>query len=95
MPPHIIMGYSLEEWLSLFSLFSIFIGALAWFVNVLIIKPLRSDIKNLSNQFKSFKDETKNDNHTLTEIFEDHEKRLIRVEDRIGIGINNEKKIND
>ena len=51
MPPHIIMGYSLEEWLSLFSLFSIFIGALAWFVNVLIIKPLRSDIKNLSNHY--------------------------------------------
>jgi len=87
MPPHIIMGYTLTEWLSLFSLFSIFIGALTWFVNVVIIKPLRSDIKELSNQFKSFKNETKNDNHTLTEIVEDHEKRLIRVEDRVGIGV--------
>lgn len=87
MPPHIIMGYTLAEWLSLFSLFSIFIGVLTWFVNVVIIKPLRSDIKDLSNQFKSFKNETKNDNHALTEIVEDHEKRLIRVEDRVGIGV--------
>ncbi|MBL3532069.1 hypothetical protein JMJ99_11860 [Companilactobacillus zhachilii] len=81
------MGYTLAEWLSLFSLFSIFIGVLTWFVNVVIIKPLRSDIKDLSNQFKSFKNETKNDNHALTEIVEDHEKRLIRVEDRVGIGV--------
>ena len=91
MMPHIILGYSLEEWLSLFSLFSIFIGAIAWFVNVVVIKPLRADIKDLSNQFKSFKDETQNADHTLTEMLENHEKRLIRVEDRIGIGINNEK----
>lgn len=91
MPPHIIMGYSLTEWLALFSLFSIFIGALTWFVNVVIIKPLRHDIKDLSNQFKSFKNETKHDSHALTEIVEDQEKRLIRVEDRVGIGVNNEK----
>ncbi|WP_125588554.1 hypothetical protein [Companilactobacillus jidongensis] len=84
MPPHVIMGYSLEEWLSLFSLFSIFIGVLTWFVNIVIIKPLRYDIKDLSNEFKSFKEETRSDNHVLSEMVTDHEKRLIRVEDKVG-----------
>ncbi|GEO59666.1 MULTISPECIES: hypothetical protein [Companilactobacillus] len=84
MPPHVIMGYSLTEWLALFSLFSIFIGVLTWFVNITIIKPLRYDIKDLSSEFKSFKEETKSDNHTLSEMVTDHEKRLIRVEDKVG-----------
>lgn len=84
MPPHVIMGYSLEEWLSLFSLLSIFIGVLTWLVNIVIIKPLRYDIKDLSNEFKSFKEETRSDNHTLSEMVKDHEKRLIRVEDKVG-----------
>ncbi|WP_363473668.1 hypothetical protein [Companilactobacillus musae] len=84
MPPHVIMGYSLTEWLALFSLFSIFIGVLTWFVNIVIIKPLRYDIKDLSSEFKSFKEETKSDNHTLSEMVADHEKRLIRVEDKVG-----------
>lgn len=92
MPPHVIMGYSLTEWLALFSLFSIFLGTLAWFVNVVIFKPLRSDIKDLSgefkdlsNEFKSFKEETKDENHTNSELLVDHEKRLIRVEDKVGM----------
>lgn len=84
MPPHVIMGYSLTEWLALFSLFSIFIGVLTWFVNITIIKPLRYDIKDLSSEFKSFKEETKSDNHTLSKMVTDHEKRLIRVEDKVG-----------
>lgn len=84
MPPHVIMGYSLTEWLALFSLFSIFIGVLTWFVNITIIKPLRYDIKDLSSEFKSFKEETKSDNHALSEMVTDHEKRLIRVEDKVG-----------
>jgi len=92
MPPHVIMGYSLAEWLAVFTLFSILIGILTWFVNITIIKPLRHDIQDVSHQLKSFKDETKQDNHDLSLIVDDHEKRLIRVEDKAGIGgFSNEK----
>lgn len=86
MPPHIFLGYTLAEWVAVCTLVSIFIAIITWFVNVSIIKPLRTDIKNLANQFKSFRIETKDENHELTEITRDHESRIIRLEDKNGIG---------
>lgn len=86
MPPHIFLGYTLAEWVAVCTLVSIFIAIITWFVNVSIIKPLRTDIKNLANQFKSFRIETKDENHELTEITRDHESRIIRLEDKTGIG---------
>ena len=86
MPPHIFLGYTLSEWVAVCTLVSIFIAIITWFVNVSIIKPLRTDIKNLANQFKSFRIETKDENHELTEITRDHESRIIRLEDKTGIG---------
>lgn len=88
MPPHVIMGYSLAEWVALCTLVSIFIAIVTWFVNVSIIKPLRQDIKNLAKQFKSFQEETKTDNHELNKMVRDHENRLIRLEDKTGMGVN-------
>lgn len=89
MPPHVIMGYSLAEWVALCTLVSVFIAIVTWFVNVSIIKPLRQDIKNLAKQFKSFQDETKTDNHELNKMVRDHENRLIRLEDKTEMGENN------
>ena len=86
MPPHIFLGYTLAEWVAVCTLVSIFIAIITWFVNVSIIKPLRTDIKNLANQFKSFRIETKDENHELTETTRDHESRIIRLEDKTGIG---------
>lgn len=86
MPPHIFLGYTLAEWVAVCTLVSIFISIITWFVNVSIIKPLRTDIKNLANQFKSFRIETKDENHELTDITRDHESRIIRLEDKTGIG---------
>lgn len=86
MPPHIFLGYTLAEWVAVCTIVSIFIAVITWFVNVSIIKPLRTDIKNLANQFKSFRIETKDENHELTEITRDHESRIIRLEDKTGIG---------
>jgi len=82
MPPHIIMGYTLTEWVAVCTLVSIFIAIMTWFINVSIIKPLRQDINNLADKFKSFQDETKDDNHELNKMVRDHENRIIRLEDR-------------
>lgn len=86
MPPHIFLGYTLAEWVAVCTLISIFIAIITWFVNVSIIKPLRGDIKNVATQLKSFRVETKEENHELTEITRDHENRIIRLEDKTGIG---------
>lgn len=54
MPPHVIMGYSLSEWLTLLSILSIIGGFFVYMVKTIIVNPLREDIKDLSRTIGEF-----------------------------------------
>lgn len=54
MPPHMIFGYSLGEWVSLLTILGIISSFFVYLVKQIIVNPLREDIKTLSKTIDNF-----------------------------------------
>lgn len=45
MPPHVFLGYNLDEWLMLLSIAGVFVAVISWLIRKVVIDPIRNDMK--------------------------------------------------
>lgn len=88
--PHYIMGYSLSEWLEVFSMVAMFISLASWLIRIVIIKPLYEQISNLSVKIDNMNNDKEAEIHAMREVINQHSEML---QEHNGKLIKNEEKL--
>lgn len=89
-PPHYVMGYSFTEWLALLSIATVFIGVTTWFIRVVIVGPLNTQISILSSKIDDMNNDRTREVQAMNTLIKEHGQMLREHEKTI---INHEEDI--
>ncbi|WP_461241206.1 hypothetical protein [Paucilactobacillus sp. N302-9] len=88
MPPeHIFLGYTIAEWLGLFSIVAMFISFIAWLLKATILNPIMKRIEEsnrlLNNTIHVLGEKVDGIGGNATMVHRDHEIRIRENENKL------------
>lgn len=84
MPPHLILGYTIGEWVGIVTIAGSLISAIVFLFNSLVVKPLTSSINHLADGLDDFQQSSNADHQRYDHELNDHETRIRILEKEEG-----------
>lgn len=82
---HQFLGFTVSEWGNFITIATVCAGLFTWLIRLALVNPLQNSIRELTNQIRDLKIESKEEHEHVMGLINDHERRLNKHETRISV----------
>lgn len=76
VPPHVILGYNLNEWVELIAIISAFVSLISWLFKRVIVDPLMDKISDLGETINRLSASQQENSTMFTNALKEHSEEI-------------------